>query len=178
MAIPQIHLVSLCLDLGFTMSQGSELLTMMLLGAIVSRLVCGTIIDIVGPVSILLVGSLLQILALVFYIRADGLTALQVVSIVFGLAQGGILPAYPLIVRLYLPARSAGAIIGFVTTATIFGMAFGGWLSGWIYDQTGSYFVAFLNGIGWNALNMVLIGLLVLRMRTPPVGQPSQVGVV
>lgn len=177
MAIPQIHLVALCQDLGFTVSQGSELLSMMLVGGIVSRLVCGAIIDIVGPVSILLVGSLLQMLALALYIPADGLASLQVVSIVFGLAQGGILPSYPMIVREYLPARSAGAIIGFITASTIFGMAFGGWLSGWIYDQTGSYFVAFLNGIGWNVVNMVLIGLLALRMRIPPVRQSSRVGV-
>ncbi|HTV69233.1 MAG TPA: MFS transporter [Rhizobiaceae bacterium] len=177
MAIPQIHLVALCQDLGFTVSQGSELLSMMLLGGIVSRLLCGAIIDIVGPISILLVGSLLQMLALALYIPADGLASLQVVSIVFGLAQGGILPSYPLIVREYLPARSAGATIGFITTATIFGMAFGGLLSGWIYDLTGSYFVAFLNGIGWNILNMLLIGLLVLRIRTPPVVRASQVGV-
>lgn len=177
MAIPQIHLVALCQDLGFTVSQGSELLSMMLVGGIVSRLVCGAIIDIVGPVSILLVGSLLQMLALALYIPADGLASLQVVSIVFGLAQGGILPSYPMIVREYLPARSAGAIIGFITASTIFGMAFGGWLSGWIYDQTGSYFVAFLNGIGWNAVNLILIGLLALRMRIPPAGQSSRVGV-
>ncbi len=177
MAIPQIHLVALCQDLGFTVSQGSELLSLMLLGGIVSRLVCGAIIDIVGPVSILLVGSLLQMLALALYIPADGLASLQVVSIVFGLAQGGILPSYPMIVREYLPARSAGAIIGFITASTIFGMAFGGWLSGWIYDQTGSYFVAFLNGIGWNAVNIVLIGLLALRMRIPPAGQSNRVGV-
>lgn len=177
MAIPQIHIVALCQDLGFTVSQGSELLSMMLLGGIVSRLVCGAIIDIVGPVSILLIGSLLQMLALALYIPADGLASLQVVSIVFGLAQGGILPSYPMIVREYLPARSAGAIIGFITASTIFGMAFGGWLSGWIYDQTGSYFVAFLNGIGWNAVNIVLIGLLALRMRIPPAEQSSRVGV-
>jgi len=178
MAIPQVHIVALCQDLGLTVSQGSELLSMMLLGGIISRLVSGVVIDMVGPVKILLVGSFLQMLALGLYIPADGLASLQVVSVVFGLAQGGILPSYPLIVREYLPARSAGAVIGFVFTATIFGMAFGGWLSGWIYDQTGSYFVAFLNGIGWNVVNIVLIGLLALRMRPPPVGRRSQIGIV
>jgi Sugar phosphate permease len=176
MAIPQIHIVALCMDLGFTVGQGSELLSMMLIGGIASRLVCGAIIDIVGPVRILLVGSVLQMLALSFYMSADGLTSLRVVSIVFGLAQGGILPSYPLIVREFLPARSAGAIIGTVTMATIFGMAFGGWLSGVIYDHTGSYAAAFLNGIGWNAVNIVLIGLLAWKMRPPKVGSPSQVG--
>jgi MFS family permease len=174
MAIPQIHIVALCQDLGYTISQGSELLSMILLGGIVSRIVSGAMIDKVGPVRILLIGSVLQMLALCLYIPFDGLASLQAVSLIFGLAQGGILPSYPLIVREYLPARSAGTVIGFVSTATQFGMAFGGWLSGWIYDQTGSYFVAFVNGIGWNLVNITLISLLLLRIMSPPIRQAGQ----
>ncbi len=41
--------------------------------------------------------------------------------------------------------------------ATIFGMAIGGWMSGWIYDLTGSYAAAFLNGIAWNLVNVAAI---------------------
>lgn len=167
MAMPQIHIVALCLDLGYSIAQGNELLSIMLVGGIVSRLISGVIIDKVGAVRILLLGSVLQMLALILYIPFDGWASLYVVSLVFGLAQGGILPAYPLIVREYLPARTAGATIGFVSTATQFGMASGGWLSGWIYDQTGSYFAAFLNGIGWNFINIVLVSLLLLNMKKP-----------
>ena len=168
MAMPQVHVVALCIDLGFTASQGNTLLSLMLIGGVVSRLVSGVIVDRVGPVRILLVGSVLQMLALALYIPFDGLTSLAVVSLVFGLAQGGILPSYPLIVREYLPARSAGAAIGFVATATQSGMAFGSWLSGWIYDQSGSYFLAFVNGIAFNLVNIVLIGLLLVRISRPP----------
>lgn len=174
MAMPQVHIVALCLDLGYSIGRGNELLSMILLGGIVSRIVSGAIIDKVGGVRILLLGSVLQMLALCLYIPFDGLASLYVVSLIFGLAQGGILPSYPLIIREYLPARSAGAVIGFVSTATQFGMAFGGWLSGWIYDQTGSYFVAFVNGIGWNLVNITLIGLLLLRMMIPPIRQAGQ----
>ncbi len=165
MALPQVHIVALCQDLGFTIAEGSGLLSMMLIGGIVSRIFCGLIIDRVGPVLILFIGSILQLCALMLYIPANGLVSLQVVSIVFGLAQGGILPSYPLIVREYLPARSAGAIIGFVHAAALFGLAVGGWLAGWIYDQTGSYLVALLTGVGLNLGNLVLIGVLWLRIR-------------
>lgn len=170
MAMPQVHLVSLCLDLGLTISQGNDLLATMLLGGIASRIISGAIIDKVGATRILVVGSALQMVALSLYIPFDGLASLYLVSLISGLAQGGILPSYPVIVRDYLPARSAGAAIGFVATATQFGMAFGGWLSGWIFDHTGSYFVAFLNGILWNAFNLALIAFLILATR----GRASQ----
>lgn len=164
MATPQVHIVALCLDLGLTVRQGSELISAMLLGGIAARLVSGAIVDRVGPLTILVAGSILQLIALCCYIPLEGFAPLYIVSLIFGLAQGALLPSYPLIVREYLPARSAGAAVSFLSTATQFGMAAGGWLSGWIYDQTGSYFVAFVNGIGWNLLNLLLIGFLALRI--------------
>ncbi|MEQ8740877.1 MAG: MFS transporter, partial [Hoeflea sp.] len=84
----------------------------------------------------------------------------------FGLSQGGIVPSYAVIVREYLPPREAGARVGFVIMATIIGMALGGWMSGWIYDLTGSYRMAFLNGIAWNFLNIAIMSLLLFRSRT------------
>jgi MFS family permease len=119
-------------------------------------------------VPTLLIGSSLQMLALCLYLPSSGLTSLYIVSLVFGLSQGGIVPAYAIIVREYLPAREAGARVGFVIMATILGMALGGWMSGWIYDMTGSYRMAFLNGIGWNLLNMAIVAGILLRSRPRP----------
>jgi len=164
MAMPQVHIVALCTDMGFTLAQGNTLLSLILAAGIVSRIVSGLLIDRIGAIRVLLIGSVLQMLALCLYIPLNGLASLYIVSLIFGLAQGGILPSYPMIVRDYLPARSAGATIGTVSMATQFGMAFGGWLSGWIYDQTQSYLLAFVNGIGWNAVNIVLILFLLWRV--------------
>ena len=115
----------------------------------------------------MLIGSVLQMLALFLYLPAGGLVSLYVVSLVFGLAQGGIVPAYALIVREYMPAREAGARVGFVIMATILGMALGGWMSGWIHDLTGSYQLAFLNGIVWNALNIAIMLFILTRTLRP-----------
>lgn len=106
-----------------------------------------------------------QCIALFLYLPYDGLVSLYIVSLVFGLSQGGIVPSYAVIVREYLAAREAGARIGFVIMATIVGMAVGGWASGWIYDLTGSYQAAFINGIAWNFLNIAI--LLFILTRTP-----------
>ncbi len=165
MSMPQVHIVALCVDMGFGPAVGAEMLSLMLMGGVVSRLVSGLIADKLGGVMTLLIGSVLQMLALVLYLPANGLTSLYVVSLVFGLAQGGIVPAYAIIVREYMPAREAGARVGFVIMATILGMALGGWMSGWIFDQTGSYSLAFINGIVWNGLNIAIMLTILLRSR-------------
>lgn len=165
MSMPQVHLVSLCVDLGYGPVAGAEMLSLMLMGGVVSRLVSGLIADKLGGVRTLLIGSTLQCIALFLYLPYDGLVSLYMVSLVFGLSQGGIVPSYALIVREYLPAKEAGARVGFVIMATIAGMALGGWMSGWIYDLTGSYEMAFLNGIAWNILNIAIIATIFLRSR-------------
>ena len=167
MSMPQVHIVALCVDRGFGPAVGAEMLSLMLLGGVVSRLISGLIADWLGGVLTLLIGSVLQMLALFLYLPAGGLVSLYVVSLVFGLAQGGIVPAYALIVREYMPAREAGARVGFVIMATIFGMALGGWMSGWIHDLTGSYQLAFLHGIVWNALNIAIILFILTRTLRP-----------
>jgi MFS family permease len=105
-------------------------------------------------VRTLLLGSALQCLTLALYLPFDGLAALYVVAALFGLSQGGIVPSYAMIVRESFAPREAGARIGAVVMATIVGMALGGWMSGAIFDLTGSYHAAFLNGIIWNLLNL------------------------
>ena len=167
MSMPQVHIVALCVDLGYGPAVGAEMLSLMLLGGVVSRLVSGLVADRLGGVMTLLIGSVLQMLALFLYLPADGLASLYIVSLVFGLAQGGIVPAYALIVREYMPAREAGARVGFVIMATILGMALGGWMSGWIHDVTGSYQLAFINGIVWNALNITIMLLILTRTIRP-----------
>jgi MFS family permease len=167
MAMPQVHIVAYCADLGYGVAVGGQMLALMLGAGVVSRLVSGLLADRIGGVPTLLIGSSLQMVALTLYLPFDGLASLYVVSLIFGLAQGGIVPAYAIIVREYLPAREAGARVGFVIMATIVGMALGGWVSGWIFDATGSYRLAFLNGIAWNAVNIgIMLGLL-WRTRGP-----------
>ncbi|QFT48528.1 bicyclomycin/multidrug efflux system [Roseivivax sp. THAF40] len=165
MSMPQVHIVALCVDLGFGPAVGKEMLSLMLLGGVASRLVSGVLADRLGGIPTLLIGSVLQCIALILYLPSGGLTSLYIVSLIFGLSQGGIIPSYAVIVREYLPAREAGARVGFVIMMTILGMAFGGWLSGAIYDATGSYALAFWNGILWNGLNIAIVVAILMRSR-------------
>lgn len=165
MSMPQVHIVSFCVDLGYGPAVGGQMLSLMLLGGVASRLVSGLIADRLGGVRTLLIGSGLQCLALFLYLPSGGLVSLYMVSLVFGLAQGGIVPSYALVVREYMPSQEAGRRVGFVLMATILGMALGGWMSGWIYDVTGSYTMAFVNGIAWNFLNIGIMVMILLRTR-------------
>ena len=171
MSMPQVHIVSYCVDLGYGPAVGAEMLSLMLLGGVGSRLISGMLADKLGGVKTLLIGSVLQCIALFLYLPSDALMSLYVVSLVFGLSQGGIVPSYAVIVREYMPAREAGARVGFVLMATIMGMAIGGWSSGLIYDLRGSYQLAFINGIAWNGLNIAIMVWLLMRGRPRNVGQ-------
>jgi MFS family permease len=163
MSMPQVHIVAYCTDLGFGMAVGAEMLSLMLVGGIISRLISGFLADYIGGVKTLIIGSFLQCLALFLYIPFDGLVSLYIVSAIFGLSQGGIVPSYAIIVREYLPAKEAGERVGVVIMATVFGMALGGWLSGLIYDLTQSYQAAFINGIIWNIMNLAIAFMVIMR---------------
>jgi MFS family permease len=167
MSMPQVHIVAYCSDLGYGVARGAEMLSLMLVGGIVSRIGSGFLADKIGGVRTLLLGSVLQCLALILFLPFDGIGSLYVLSLLFGLSQGGIVPSYAIIIREYLPAREAGARVGLVIMATLVGMALGGWMSGWIFDATGAYAMAFVNGIAWNLLNLSIIVLVLFRTRGP-----------
>ena len=153
MAMPQVHIVAYCGDLGYGPARGAEMLALMLGMGIVSRIASGFVADRIGGVATLLLGSGLQAAALLLYLMFDGLASLYVISALFGLFQGGIVAMYAIIVREYFPQGEAGTRLGLVLMATLLGMALGGWMSGVIFDLTGSYRTAFANGLLWNLLN-------------------------
>jgi MFS family permease len=165
MAMPQVHIVAYCGDLGYGAARGAQMLSLMLGFGVVSRLVSGAICDRIGGLRTLLLGGVLQCVALLLFLPFDGLVPLYVISALFGLFQGGLVPSYAIIVREHFPPAEEGARVGTVLMFTLFGMALGGWMSGKIFDLTGSYHAAFLNGIGWNLLNVSIAALLTFRVR-------------
>ncbi|WP_439607148.1 MFS transporter [Hydrogenophaga sp.] len=173
MSMPQVHIVAYCTDLGFGAARGAEMLSVMLGMGIASRLISGWISDRIGGLRTLLLGSVLQGVALLMFLPFDGLVPLYLISGMFGLFQGGIVPSYALIVREHFAPLQAGVRVGTILMATLLGMALGGWMSGAIFDLTGSYRAAFLNGIGFNLLNIAIVLFLLRRARARGVGLGS-----
>ncbi len=170
MSMPQVHIVAYCGDLGYGAARGAEMLSLMLACGIASRLLSGWICDHIGGLRTLLLGSVLQGVALLLFLPFNGLVSLYVISALFGLFQGGLVPSYAIIVREHFAAREAGARLGAIIMCTLLGMALGGWMTGKVFDLTGSYKAAFVNGIAWNALNLSIAWMLFRRAgpRRPP----------
>ena len=163
MSMPQVHIVAYCGDLGYGVARGAQMLSLMLGLGIVSRIGSGFVADRIGGLGTLLFGSLAQMTALTLYLLMNGLTSLYVISALFGLFQGGIVPSYAIVIRECFPAKEAGTRVGIVMMATILGMALGGWIYGAIFDLTGSYRAAFANGVAWNLVNAGIAFWLLLR---------------
>jgi len=165
--MPQVHIVAYCGDLGYGVAQGAQMLSVMLACGVVSRLVFGLISDRIGGMRTVLISSTLQMVALLLYLPFDSLASLYVASALFGLFQGGIIPAYAIVIREQFPPQEAGTRVGLTLTATMVGMALGGWLSGAIFDLTGSYHAAFAHGAAWNLLNVIIMAWLFRRTLGP-----------
>jgi MFS family permease len=167
MGMPQVHIVAYCGDLGYGAARGAEMLSLMLGFGIISRVGSGIIADRIGGVAVLLLGAVLQGSTLLLFFMFNGLTSLYVISALFGLFQGGIVPSYVIIVREYFPPKEAGTRAGLALMATLVGMALGAWMSGAIFDLTGSYRAAFANGLAFNLVNVSIVAWLLLRSRGP-----------
>jgi MFS family permease len=165
MSMPQVHIVAYCADLGYGPAVGADMLSLMLALGVISRIGSGFIADRIGGAATLFLGSFMQAVALFLYLWFDGLSSLFLISAIFGLFQGGIVPMYAVVIRDYLPPREAGVRIGIVMMMTILGMAAGGWLSGLIFDLTASYRMAFLNGLLWNFVNLAIVAFVWLGPR-------------
>jgi MFS family permease len=174
MAMPQVHLVAYCADLGYGPARGAEMLAVMLGFGVASRLIFGWVLNRIGGLSTLLLGSSMQAIALALYLPLDGLVSLYVVSAIFGLAQGGLVPSYAAIIRELFPAREAGLRVSLAISTTLAGMALGGWLAGAIYDWTGSYAAALVNGIAWNLVTTAIAFWLLHRKQRRATGAPGR----
>jgi MFS family permease len=169
MSIPTAHLVAHASDLGHASARGAEMLATALLTATAVRLVAGTfVVDRFGGLLSLLAFSLTQACALGLYAVVDGLAALYLVSVMFGLGYGGINICYAVLVREFLPPAEAGRRLGVVTLFGAMGMAVGGGTAGYIFDATGAYTYAFLLGLAFNLCNVAILIALIVRRRTPP----------
>ena len=165
MSTPQVHIIPLCIDKGYTLTTGGKILSVMLFCAVLSRIFFGYISDYIGPIKTLLIGSSLQAFTLILFIPFNSINGLFIVSALFGLSQGGIVPSYALIVKKYLPEKDAAERIGLIIFCTIIGMSIGGWISGKIFDYFNSYMLGFLNSVLWNIINISIITYIFLIIR-------------
>jgi MFS family permease len=165
MAMPQAHLPALCSDLGILASHGAAMLSTLLGTAFISRQFWGWISDRIGGLDTVLTGSALQIVAMTALMLTQDEVGLFTVAAAFGLGFAGIIPAFILAIRELFPVSQAYWRIPLFLLCSGSGMAIGSWLAGMLYDYFGTYAPAFAAGICANAVNLAIVGTLVLRQR-------------
>jgi MFS family permease len=163
MAMPQGHLVALCTDIGITASHGAAMVSVLLGTAFISRQAWGWISDRIGGLRTIFVGSLWQTGSMIALLLTQDEVGLFTVAALFGFGFSGIIPAYVLTLRELYPASEASWRVPTMLFFSGAGMAFGGWLAGALYDYFGYYAPALAAGVAFNVLNLLGIGLLVLR---------------
>ena len=163
MSVPIVHLVSHVTDQGYTLEQGAHVLSVLFAAAFVSRICFGMLADRIGPTRTLLIGSASMAVMLLAFAFTTSYPGLFAAALLFGLGFSGIMPCYPLLIRLLFPANEAGGRIAGQYLFSAAGMALGGWLGGVIFDMTGSYSPAFLVAFAFNVMNFVVIGIVYAR---------------
>jgi MFS family permease len=141
------------------------MLSVLLGTAFVSRQFWGWVSDRFGGLNTVLTGSAFQIMAMAAFLLTQDEVGLFTVAAAFGLGFAGIIPAYILAIRELFPAAEAYWRIPVFLLCSGSGMAIGGWLAGALYDHFGFYAPAFAAGIAANAINLAIIGTLVLRRK-------------
>src|SRR6185437_13337756 len=141
------------------------------------RQMWGWISDRIGGLRTVLVGSTCHIIAITGFLLVRSEAGLFAVATFFGLGFSGMIPAYVLAVRELFPAAEAAWRVPTLLLFSGSGMAAGGWVAGLLFDRYGFYGAAFAVGLAFNAVNMVIIGLLVMQSRQENRMAPAGAGV-
>jgi len=165
MAVPFVHMVAFCGDLGFSPARGSEAIALILLTAVAATFAMGRLADFIGPIRVSLLCALIQIGSLVGFVFVEGLSGVYTLSVIHGIPYIAIVQGYALILRQLYGPTIAGWRLGVVMLFAMAGMAVGGWLGGAIFDLTLSYRSAFQAALAFNLLNLMLLSLLFVAQR-------------
>jgi MFS family permease len=136
-----------------------------LIGAssIFGRIAIGFASDRIGTKRVWLFCLVFQAVAMFWLTETKNVWMLYVFASVFGFAYGGIVPLIPAIDAEFFGTRNLGAIMGFVGLGSTISGAFGPFLGAYIFDLTGSYYLAFLLG----ALATVAATILAVPAKKP-----------
>jgi MFS family permease len=169
---PIFHMVTHAIDHGVPAMAAATVLSAASLASLSGKIICGLVADRVGAKQTLVAGLALQAVAVSFYLFTRGLTSFYAVALVFGLAYGGVMPLYAILVREYFGARVMGTVFGAAAFVSTLGMALGPVAGGLLYDAFDSYFWLFIGSFGIG-LGAMAIAFTFRPPRSLPIALPS-----
>jgi MFS family permease len=155
---PIFHMVTNAIDHGVSAMAAATVLSAAGLASLGGKIVCGVVADRVGARRTLVTGLTVQAIAVSLYLVTRDLLGFYALALLFGLAYGGVMPLYAIVVREYFGERIMGTAFGAVALVSTLGMALGPWAGGWVYDRLGSYAWLFIGSaaIGLGAVAIAL----------------------
>jgi MFS family permease len=136
---PIFHMVSYAVVCGIAPLTAVTVYSLAGFSGLGGRLLLGAVADRIGAKPVLVAGLFVQALAIATYLAVARLGEFYALSVVFGLAYGGVMPLYAVLVREFFGARIMGTVFGAVSAFASLGMALGPWAGGYVFDTFHGY---------------------------------------
>lgn len=168
---PIFHMVTYAAFCGLAPLVAVSVYSLAGLSGLGGRIGLGMIADRIGAKPTLVAGLTLQAVSIGAYVFVDTLPAFYVLAIVFGLAYGGVMPLYAVLIRDTFGPRIMGTMFGAVTMFASLGMALGPGAGGFVFDTWGDYSRLHIGSFAVG-LCAVAVALMFRPARFTAAGQP------
>jgi MFS family permease len=145
---PIFHMVSYAMICGIAPLTAVTVYSLAGFSGLGGRLLLGVLADRLGAKPVLVGGLLVQALSVATYLAVAQLGEFYALSVIFGLAYGGVMPLYAVLVREYFGARIMGSVFGAVSAFASLGMALGPLAGGWVFDTFNTYNWLYVGSFG------------------------------
>jgi MFS family permease len=162
---PIFHMVSFAIGCGVPAMVAVSVYSVAGVSALGGRLLLGVMADRLGAKPVLVAGLMVQAIGAGAYVFARQLSELYALSVVFGIAYGGVMPLYAILARDFFGARIMGTVFGAISALASLGMAFGPWAGGWVFDTQASY--------AWLYIGSFTVGLAAVAVALTFKPQPA-----
>ncbi|MDE0480298.1 MAG: MFS transporter [Gammaproteobacteria bacterium] len=167
----QAHIFVYMTDADFSAQVATNAISLFFFCALIGKFVFGLAADHFDKRKVFYGNILVMLLGSLILIRMD-VALIWVAVTAFGLGWGGVYTLLQLTVMNIFGTRDAGKILGTITVLDASGGGLGIWLTGVIYDTTGSYELPFLI---FAALILVALAALT-QVRQPEPGSVAAAG--
>lgn len=174
MAVPIVHLVPMLTDASHTLEFATRVLLVLMLAGGAGRIVGGKLCDMIGALPTYIVMSLGQTISVFAFPHIEQTTALYILAMFFGFTYSGVMSCIIVCVRMMVPARFSGRAMSITSFFGWTGMGLGGFFGGVFFDMSGNYSWAFAFASFMGVLNLIILTLFYLRIKTQGKAQVHQ----
>lgn len=164
----QFNLGAYMADLGHDQSLAAKLIAVTSVMMISGKLFFGAMGDRVDHRKLYWIMTVLIVVALLFYEGSPEKLDLVIAAGIQGFATGGVMPMMGIIYSARFGTHSFGKVLGYVNLVIMLG-SFGSIFSGWVFDRTHSYDMAF-----WFFIALILPGMVIMFFLPPLVAEHSR----